>query len=89
MGHVSASDAYTRRYDDAVIDVERKFKCVDDVLLYDFSEEQAFWHCWNYLETCGKAGVTLSPDKFRFCRRDVELSASTWAGTGTHLPLEN
>ena len=73
MGHVSASDAYTRRYDDAVIDVERKFKCVDDVLLYDSSVEQAFWHCWNYLETCGKAGVTLSPDKFRFCRREVEF----------------
>ena len=73
MGHVSASDAYTRRYDDAVIDVERKFKCVDDVLLYDSSVEQAFWHCWSYLETCGKAGVTLSPDKFRFCRREVEF----------------
>ena len=29
MGHVSVSDTYTRRYDDAVIDVERKFKCVE------------------------------------------------------------
>ena len=73
MGHVSASDAYTRRYDDAVVDIERKFKCVDDVLLYDSSVEQAFWHCWDYLETCGRAGVTLSPEKFQFCRREVEF----------------
>ena len=39
---------------------------MDDVLLYDSSVEQAFWHCWNFLET-------LSPEKFRFCRREVEF----------------
>ena len=73
MGHCSASDAYTKRYDDAVVDIERKFKCVDDVLLFDHSIEQAFWHCWEYLEACGRAGVTLSPEKFNFCKREVEF----------------
>ena len=73
MGHSSASDAYTKRYDDAVLDIPRKFKCVDDVLLYDSSVEQAFWHCWEYLETCARARITLSPDKFSFCKKEVDF----------------
>ena len=32
MGHCSASDAYTRRFDDAIQDIPRKFKCVDDTM---------------------------------------------------------
>ena len=73
MGHISASDAYTKRYDDAVVDIPRKFKCVDDVLLHDKSIEGAFWHCWDYLTRCAEAGVTLSPEKFRFSRKEVEF----------------
>ena len=73
MGHSSASDAYTKRYDDAVMDIPRKFKCVDDVLLYDTGIEQAFWHCWEYLETCARAQITLSPEKFSFCKREVDF----------------
>ena len=73
MGHSSASDAYTKRYDDAVVDIPRKFKCVDDVLLHDSSVEQAFWHCWDYLEACARARITLSPEKFCFCRKEVDF----------------
>ena len=82
MGHSSASDAYTKRYDDAVMDIHRKFKCVDDVLLYDSSIEQAFWHCWEYLETCAHARITLSPEKFCFCRKEVDF-------VGYHLGWES
>ena len=73
MGHVSASDAYTKRYDDAIEGTLRMYKCVDDVLLYDYTIEDAFWHCWEYLEACVKRGITLSADKFRFCRREVDF----------------
>ena len=45
MGHVSASDAYTRRFDDAIVDIERKFKCVDVVFLFDSTIKEGFWHC--------------------------------------------
>ena len=64
MGHCSARDAYTKRFDDIIIDVPRKFKCVDDVLLYDDSVEGAFWHTFDFLQLCEKNGVTLHPDKF-------------------------
>ena len=35
MGHCSAGDAYTKRFDDAIQGIGRKYKCVDDTLLYD------------------------------------------------------
>lgn len=73
MGHCSASDAYTRRFDDAIKDISRRFKCVDDVLLYDSNIEEAFWHAYEFLETCAEKGITLQPEKFKFCRKEVEF----------------
>ena len=73
MGHWSASGAYTNRFDDAIQDVSRRYKCVDDTFLYDSSIEEAFWHTFEFLETCARAGVTLKPEKFKFCKREVEF----------------
>ncbi|XP_076058554.1 uncharacterized protein LOC143035571 [Oratosquilla oratoria] len=74
MGHCAAGDAYTKRFDDAIIDLPRKYKCVDDTLLYDAGIEEAFWHAYDFLEVCAKAGVTLKPEKFRFCQREVDFA---------------
>ena len=73
QGHCSAGDAYTKRYDDIVAGVERQCKCIDDTLLHDADIEQAFFHTFDYLKLCGSNGVTLNPDKFKFCRREVEF----------------
>ncbi|KAK3882767.1 hypothetical protein Pcinc_012876 [Petrolisthes cinctipes] len=73
MGHCAAPDAYTKRFDDALVDVQRKFKCIDDTLLHDESVEAAFWHAYDMLEVCAKKGVTLKPEKFKFGRREVEF----------------
>ena len=73
MGHCSASDAYTRRFDDAIQDIQRKYKCVDDTLLHDESVEEAFWHTYEFLQTCARKGITLKPEKFKFCRREVDF----------------
>ena len=51
MGHCAAPDAYARRFDDAIIDIPRKLKCIDDALLYDCNVEEAFWHAYEFLET--------------------------------------
>ena len=48
-------------------------KCVDDVLLHDYNIENAFWHTYDFLETCAQKGITLNPEKFKFCRREVEF----------------
>ena len=60
MGLSSSTDAYTRRFDDAIEHIERKLKCVDDVLLYDANVENAFWHTYDFLATCAKKGITQS-----------------------------
>ena len=73
MGHCSATDAYTKRFDDAVNGFPRKHKCVDDTLLYDDSVEGAFWHTYDFLALCAEKGITLKPEKFAFCRREVEF----------------
>ncbi|XP_076042081.1 uncharacterized protein LOC143025983 [Oratosquilla oratoria] len=73
MGHCAAPDAYTRRFDEAIAGIQRKVKCVDDTLLFDASVEDAFWHTYNFLETCATKGVTLKPEKFKFGRREVDF----------------
>ena len=77
MGHCAAPDAYTKRFDDIISDVGRKFKCIDDVLLYDSSVEEAFWHMYDFLELCENNGITLNPKKFQFCQREVDFVGYT------------
>lgn len=73
MGHCAASDAYTRRYDDAIAGITRKLKCIDDTLLYNISVEDSFWHTYEFLETCVRKGITLKREKFKFCRRETDF----------------
>ena len=88
MGHCSASDAYTKRFDDIIIDVPRKFKCVDDILLYDSNVEESFWHAYDLLEKCERNGITLHPNKFKFCQREVEFVGYNLAWE-RYLPSED
>ena len=81
MGHSTSTDAYTKRFDDALCDFPRKHKCVEDTLLYDSSVETSFWHTYDFLELCARRGITLKPEKFMFCRREVEF-------VGYHLGWE-
>ncbi|XP_045101329.1 uncharacterized protein LOC123498232 [Portunus trituberculatus] len=55
-------------------DVPRKIKCVDDTLLHDESVAEAFWHTYGFLQKCHDNGVTLRPDKFSFCKRNVTFA---------------
>lgn len=68
-----ATDAYTKRFDDAMKNFPRKHKCIDDNLLFDASIEDAFWHTFDFLEVCTRKGITLKPEKFKFCRRKAEF----------------
>lgn len=70
-GHCAVGDAYTKRFNNTIVDLPRKYKCINDTLLYDTSVEEAFWHTYDFLEVYAKAGVTLKPEKFQFCRKEV------------------
>lgn len=73
MGQCAAPDAYIKRFGNAIMNIDRKYKCVDNTVLYDVSVEDAFWHTHEFLETCTRAGITVKPEKFKFCRREVEF----------------
>lgn len=64
MSHCSASEAYTRRFDDANHGISREYMCVDDASIKD-----AFWHSYDFLETCAERTIALKPEKFPFCKK--------------------
>ena len=74
QGYIASGDGYSRRYDEIVADVPRKTKCIDDTLLWADSMEESFFQAANWLDVCGRNGIALNPDKFVFCREEVEFA---------------
>lgn len=74
QGYIASGDGYSRRFDEIVSDIPQKTKCVDDALLWSESIEQAFFHAVEWLDTCGRNGVTLNPTKFVFAKKTVEFA---------------
>ncbi|VDI34220.1 Hypothetical predicted protein [Mytilus galloprovincialis] len=74
QGYIASGDAYTRRYDEIVADIPNKTKCVDDVLLWADSIEESFFQAVQWLDICGRHGITLNPDKFIFGQDIVEFA---------------
>ena len=74
QGYVASGDGYTRRYDEIVSDVHNKTKCVDDTLLWSATIEESFFQAVHYLDLCGRNGITLNPDKFKFAGDTVEFA---------------
>ena len=66
QGYLASGDAYIRRYDEIIIDMPRKTKCVDDMVLWDMDLADHWWRMIDYLELMGRNGVVLNPEKFQF-----------------------
>ncbi|CAC5407544.1 unnamed protein product [Mytilus coruscus] len=74
QGYIASGDAYTRRYDEIVADIPNKTKCVDNVLLWANSIEESFFQPAQWLDNCGRHGITLNPEKFIFGQDVVEFA---------------
>ena len=48
-GYMSSGDAYTRRYDEVIMDIDWKIKLVDDTLLYDTDIKATLYHTFDFL----------------------------------------
>ncbi|CAG2216565.1 unnamed protein product [Mytilus edulis] len=57
-----------------VVDIPNKTKCVDDVLLWADSIEESFFQAVQWLDICGRHGITLNPAKFIFGQDIVEFA---------------
>ena len=74
QGYIASGDAYTRRYDEIVSDVQNKSKCIDDTILWSNSIEESFHQAANWLDICGRNGIILNPEKFQFAEDTVEFA---------------
>ena len=77
QGYIASGDGYSRRYDEIVADVHHKTKCIDDALLWANTIEDSFHQAVEWLDICGRNGITLNPDKFVFCQEEVEFADFT------------
>ncbi len=74
QGYIASGDGYTRRYDEITSSIPNKTKCVDDTLLWSDTIEESFYQASNWLDICGRHGITLNQDKFRFAKDDIEFT---------------
>ena len=77
QGYIASGDGYSRRYDEIVADIPQKTKCIDDALLWADTIESSFFQAAQWLDRCGRNGITLNPDKFVFCQGEVEFAGFT------------
>ena len=74
QGYVASGDGYTRRFDEIVNHIPHKTKCIDDTLLWADSIEQSFFQAIDWLDICGRNGITLNPEKFEYAQNSVEYA---------------
>ena len=74
QGFLSSGDGYNRRFAAILSDFQRTERCVDDTVFYDDDLRSHWWRTIAFLDTVGSAGVVLKPEKFQFCRREVDFA---------------
>ena len=74
QGYIASGDSYTRRYDEIIADFPQKTKCVDDALLWESCTEKSIWQTINYIDLCGRKGITFNIPKFVLAADNVEFA---------------
>ena len=74
QGYIASGDGYSRRFDELRAEVSNKTKCIDDTLLWSNSLEESFFQACNWLDICGRNGITLNPENFIFGQETVEFA---------------
>ena len=80
QGYIASGDGHSRRYDEIVAHIPNKTKCIDDSLLWSDTIKDSFFQAINWLDICGRNGVTLNPSKFSFADDSVEFAGFTITG---------
>ena len=88
QGYLASGDAYTRRYDETIINFPRKIKIVNDTLLFDKNIEDTIYHTLDYLLLCEKNGIVLNREKFQFCQDVVQFGGLQITSSGV-TPCDN
>ena len=75
---------YLASGDEVIKDIARKFKWVDDTLLYDTDIKEAFYHTFDFRTRCAQNGIVLSKDKFQ-CKDTVQFGGLQITSSGVSL----
>ena len=57
-----------------VAHIKNKTKCIDDTLLWAPSIKDSFSSAVEWLDICGRNGITLNPDKFVFTQDSADFA---------------
>ena len=74
QGFLANGDAYSRRFDEIITDVERKTKCVDDTLMWYEDLKEHWWRMIDFLSLLGNNDIILNRDKFQLARKTVNFA---------------
>ena len=74
QGYIASGDCYTRRYDEVTSEFRDMTKCIDDALLWEYTIEKSIWQTINYIDLCGRNGITFNISKFVLAADTVEFA---------------
>jgi len=74
QGYIASGDGYSRRFDEIVADFRNKSKCIDDTIMWSDTLGESFFQACEWLDLCGKNGITQNPRKFNFGQDTVEFA---------------
>lgn len=74
QGFHSSGDGYNRRFDSIIAGVTNTIHQVDDSLLWETTVEKNFHKTCSFLTLMGRNGMLQNPDKFQFCKMEVNWS---------------
>ena len=86
QGYIASGDGYSRRFGEIVSDMPNKTKVIDDTLLWASTLTNSFHQAVNWLDICGRHGITLNSDKFVFGQNDLSQTIPAPVATCTPLP---
>ena len=81
---ISHGDLYSRRFDEIVSRIPNKSKVIDDTLLWAGNLTDSFHQAVNWLDICGRDGITFDPEKFVFGQGTVEFAGLEITPTSVH-----
>ncbi|KAK3877234.1 hypothetical protein Pcinc_018034 [Petrolisthes cinctipes] len=83
-GYIASGDGYSRHFDEVIACIPRKTKCIDDTLMWLDTIEEAFFQAVEWLDVCGRNGITLNRSKFSFAKTTVEFAGFEITPTSVH-----
>ena len=91
QGYISSGDVYNYKTQQILVDMKNHLKIVDDLLIYATDIGDMYRRTVDFITLCGKNGMVLNPEKFKFGVSEMEFAGfrSFRVGDGVVKPMES